>query len=386
MHIKRFRAETAGKALMMAKDEFGLDAVILSTKKVKASENSQAGVKGHLVEVVAAIDFDNEKQPYSGAEKARDLSVSGKFEKILGEDIQNKKMESLEEEMKGLKRMVSFIAREVQRDKLSKLSGQNLSLYQDLVGRGLHSSLAYKLIRKSSSLSTKEDTGCEENIRMNVKGLLSNCIEEAKPVEKGKKEQKVVALVGPTGVGKTTTLAKLAALHAFEKKEKVAILTLDTFRIGAAEQLKVYGKIMGLPTEVVSNREDIKRYVMNNSDKELVLIDTAGRNYRDEYHMKELMALNELKIPIKFNLVLSLTTRDKELTETARRFIGLPVESLIFTKLDESKSYGTMLNVAAAATMPISYFTAGQKVPEDIELATPDKLTDLIFGGSLTLH
>jgi flagellar biosynthesis protein FlhF len=386
MQIKRFRAETAGKALMMAKDEFGLDAVILSTKKVKDSGISQAGVKGPLVEVVAAIDFDNEKQPYSGAEKARDFSPPGKFEKILGEDIQNKKMESLEEEMRGLKRMVSFIAREVQRDKLSKLSGQDLSLYQDLVGRGLHSSLAYKLIRKSLPLSLKGDIGREDNIRMNVKGLLSNCIEEAKLVERGKKKQKVVALIGPTGVGKTTTLAKLAALHAFEKKEKVAILTLDTFRIGAAEQLKVYGKIMGLPTAVVSNREDIKRYVMNNSDKELVLLDTTGRNYRDEYHMKELMAINELKIPIKFNLVLSLTTRDKELIETAKRFIRLPVESLIFTKLDESESYGTMLNVVAAATMPISYFTAGQRVPEDIELATPDKLTDLMFGGSLTVH
>jgi flagellar biosynthesis protein FlhF len=125
---------------------------------------------------------------------------------------------------------------------------------------------------------------------------------------------------------------------------------------------------------------------MNNNDKELILVDTAGRNYRDAYCIKELMALSELKIPITFNLVLSLTTRDKELTEIAKRFIELPVESLIFTKLDESESYGTMLNVAAAATRPISYFTAGQKVPEDIELATPDKLTDLIFGGSLTVH
>ncbi len=386
MHIKRFRAETARKALMMAKDEFGSETVILSTKKVKDNENSQPGVGASLVEVVAAIDFDSEKQPYNGAEKARDFSQPGKFEKILGEDIQNKKMESLEEEMKGLKRMVSFIAREVQKDKLTKLSGQNLFLYQNLVSRGLHSSLAYKLIRKSSPVSPEGSTGCEENIRMNVKGLLSNCTKGIKPVEKGKKEQRVVTLIGPTGVGKTTTLAKLAALHAFEKKEKVAILTLDTFRIGAAEQLKVYGNIMGLPTEVVSNREDIRRYVMNNNDKELILVDTAGRNYRDKYHIQELMALSELKIPIAFNLVLSLTTRDKELAEIAKRFIELPVESLIFTKLDESESYGTMLNVAAAATRPISYFTAGQKVPEDIELATPDKLTDLIFGGSLTVH
>ena len=109
MHIKRFRAETARKALMMAKDEFGSETVILSTKKVKDNENSQPGVGASLVEVVAAIDFDSEKQPYGGAEKARDFNQPEKFEKILGEDIQNNKMESLEEEMKGLKRMVSFI-------------------------------------------------------------------------------------------------------------------------------------------------------------------------------------------------------------------------------------------------------------------------------------
>ena len=386
MHIKRFRAETARKALMMAKDEFGSETVILSTKKVKENGNSQSGTGASLVEVVAAIDFDNQKPPYRGAEKVRYFSQPGKFEKILGEGVQNKKMESLEEEMRGLKRMVSFIAREVQRDNLTKLSDQKLFLYQNLVGRGLHSTLAYKLIRKSVSVSPEGSKGCEETIRMNVKRLLSNCTKSIKPIEKGKKEKKIVTLIGPTGVGKTTTLAKLAALHAFEKKEKVAILTLDTFRIGAAEQLKVYGNIMGLPTEVVSSREDIRRYVMNNNDKELVLVDTAGRNYRDKYHIKELMALSELKIPIMFNLVLSLTTRDKELAEIAKRFVELPVESLIFTKLDESESYGTMLNVAAAATRPISYFTAGQKVPDDIEVATPDRLADLIFGGSLTVH
>jgi flagellar biosynthesis protein FlhF len=386
MYIKRFRAETAKKALMMAKGEFGADAVILSTKKVKGIGGTFTGTGDALVEVVAGIDFDSTTHPGTGAEKARANKPPERFEKILQEDIQNEKMASLEEEMKGLKRMVSFIAREVQREKLSKLSANNLCLYRILVGRGLHSSLAYKLIKKSAPSSSASIADHEEKVRMNVRGLLSNCIEEAQPAGKRMEEQKIVALIGPTGVGKTTTLAKLAALHAYKKKEKVAILTLDTFRIGAAEQLKVYGKIMGLPTHVVSSRDEIIRYVLGSSDKDLILIDTAGRNYRDESHLKELKALAELKVSMKFNAVLSLTTRDKELTKIAKSFATLPVESLIFTKLDESESYGTMLNVSAAAARPISYFTTGQRVPEDIELATPDRLTDLIFGRSLTVH
>ncbi|HXI09791.1 MAG TPA: hypothetical protein VNK06_03215, partial [Thermodesulfobacteriota bacterium] len=189
----------------------------------------------------------------------------------------------------------------------------------------------------------------------------------------------VVAFVGPAGVGKTTTVAKLAAMHAIKRKRKVALLTMDTYRIAAAEQLRVYGKVIGVPVEVAKTSKELASYINVHRDKDLILIDTAGRSARDEAQMKHLDEVARISPSMRFNLVLSSQTRDDSLYEAVRGFGRVPIDSLTFTKLDEGAVRGPIINTAILASRPVAFLTNGQRVPEDIEVATKDRLLNFFM-------
>jgi flagellar biosynthesis protein FlhF len=188
-----------------------------------------------------------------------------------------------------------------------------------------------------------------------------------------------IALVGPTGVGKTTTIAKLAAAGLVRGSGRMALITIDTYRIAAVEQLKVYAEIMNLPLEVVITPEHLDKALARHADKDLILIDTAGRSPRDAGSIEELLSLLGPHSGIESHLVLSAATRDRELQETVRRFGRLPLQSLIFTKLDECEQCGALLNVPYRQQMPISYLTNGQRVPEDLLEANADAVAEFIL-------
>jgi flagellar biosynthesis protein FlhF len=193
---------------------------------------------------------------------------------------------------------------------------------------------------------------------------------------------RIMAVVGPTGVGKTTTIAKLAAMHVLNRRLSVALITTDNFRVGAVEQLKTYAKIMDLPLEVVASSDELASALAKHSDKDLVLIDTAGRSPKDSDRIDELKGFLECHPGIETCLCVSATTRSRELDEIVAVFGGLPVSKLLFTKLDESESYGCIVNAHLRHKLPLSYLTTGQKVPEDIEIATSKKLASLVVKES----
>ncbi len=203
-------------------------------------------------------------------------------------------------------------------------------------------------------------------------------------VEKQQK-QKRISLIGPTGVGKTTTIAKLAANYLSQFGSSIALITIDTYRVAAVEQLKVYGEIMKLPVEVVIRPDELELALDKHKDCELILIDTAGRNPHSGPDMKELINFLRPHLHIENHLVLSATTREDEQFDIINRFHSLPIEGTIFTKIDECVALGTLLNIHIKKDTPISFLTNGQRVPEDIITPSSRTIAELIVNNYRTL-
>jgi len=194
--------------------------------------------------------------------------------------------------------------------------------------------------------------------------------------------QQRVALVGPTGVGKTTTIAKMAAMHLSQKSPSIAMITIDTYRIAAVEQLKIYCEIMNLPLEVVLSPQELEDALITHQDKDLILIDTAGRSPKDNFCIEELSSFLQPRFDIEKHLVLSATNRETELVQTINKFEKLGIDQTIITKIDECHSLGVLLNIQIRNPNPISFLTNGQRVPEDILMADQQLISELIMSNS----
>jgi len=191
--------------------------------------------------------------------------------------------------------------------------------------------------------------------------------------------RKIVAFIGPTGVGKTTTIAKLAAKFAIQDRYNVALITADTYRVSAVEQLKTYSDIMGIPIHIVYTADELKMVLNASLDKQLILIDTAGRSPHNNDQLKELEKFLQIDTTIEKHLVLSATTRYKDALDIVENFSTCSPDKVIFTKIDEARNIGTIVNLLYQINIPLSYVTNGQSVPDDIELVDPQKLAQLIF-------
>lgn len=193
-------------------------------------------------------------------------------------------------------------------------------------------------------------------------------------------KKKFVNVVGPTGVGKTTTLAKIAADSVLKYNKKVAFITTDTYRISAIEQLKTYAKILRVPIEVCYNLEDFQAAAEKFKDYDLVLVDTAGRNFRNKKYVEELQNVIDFKDDIETYLVLALTAKQKDMEDIYEQFSLIGIDKLIFTKADETSIYGPMINMLEQYDIGVAYITNGQNVPDDMIVASPESITDYLLG------
>jgi flagellar biosynthesis protein FlhF len=195
------------------------------------------------------------------------------------------------------------------------------------------------------------------------------------------KRQSRVVLVGPTGVGKTTTAAKLAARHSLVEGKKVALVTLDTYRVGAVEQLATYARILNVPIEVALCPEDVDALVARHRDKDVIIIDTVGRSQRSRTHLTELAQFVRAASPTEVHLVVSASSSSAVQKEAVSSFSALSADRLIMTKLDECPQPGCILDLAVSSLLPYSYITFGQEVPDDIAVAEKDRLARLVWEG-----
>lgn len=252
-------------------------------------------------------------------------------------------------------------------------------LYERLRGAGISPELARELLDSLPDLSAWSAEAQLPLAESALRDLLSHRVHCAGPIVLTPGTLKAVALIGPTGVGKTTTIAKLAAHFALVEHKKVGLLTVDTYRIAAVEQLKTYSQIIDIPIAVAYNQGEVLPAIEQFADYDLLLIDTAGRSQKNIMQVGELKAMLEA-VRCETHLVLSALIKTEDMLDAARRFSAARVDRLLFSKLDETSTYGTLIEVADKTGIPLSYLTTGQKVPEDIETADAANLVDLILS------
>jgi len=250
-------------------------------------------------------------------------------------------------------------------------------LWKQLVSNDVDADLATELINGVlAECQADNEQELEEKLRKRILELMRYACRPDEPPPL----PQIIALVGPTGVGKTTTLAKLAANKALVEKKRVGLITIDTYRIAAVEQLKTYAKILDLQVQVVYTPQELPQVLAQMSDCEIVFIDTAGRSHKNAMQMSELKAFFEVGKPSQAYLVLSLTTKFSDMMEIIAQYEPLSLDTLIFTKLDETTSYGNLFNIAVLLQKRIAFLSDGQNVPDDITVADPFELTDLVMG------
>lgn len=364
MQIRKYRGVDVKEALDAVKEDLGDDALILETKK---------SVAGGFVEISAVVEIDEPAPVMASVARAPEPPVYGGglgAEYVAEEDGTSHVLR----ELRGLKDFLSVIS---VRDETP--GGKSfIRLEEELSKEGMDKSFIHDVLISTITEAAKNGGSTDiDTLRRKVKSAVLGEIELKNPIADN--DQTIMALVGPTGVGKTTTLAKLASIMALKKKKKVALITMDTFRIAAVDQLKRYGDIIGVPVNVAETPEEVQRYLHIHADKDLILIDTAGRGRGDSEQMSKLQALAGLEAKVKFNLVLSVNTRDACLYDTVKRFGNVEIDSLTFTKLDESTGFGPIFNAAIYSGKPLAFFTDGQRVPEDIEAASSKRLESLFL-------
>ncbi len=286
---------------------------------------------------------------------------------------------SLQRQLDSIRKMVEGLSRGALAQR-EEIPADLFQIYTRLIDAEVDEELARELTCRLRDEGDAADHADAVRCRRQLSAMVEADLRCGGPIAVTPGRRKVVALVGPTGVGKTTTIAKLAANFRLRDGIRMGLVTVDTYRIAAVEQLRTYAEIIDLPMKVVTGPKEMSRALAELRGMDLVLIDTAGRSPKDEPRIQELRQLLEEAEVDETHLVLSLTASTRSLEAVVEKFAAAGVTSLILTKLDEALGMGGMLSIARKVPLPISYVTTGQDVPDDIETASARRLSRLILG------
>ena len=280
----------------------------------------------------------------------------------------------------ALQQALAELSRQAKTHVADQIPAELFPLYMQLTRADVDDVIARELILQLKRDAAADQLSDPEVAEALLCGLVEREIRCAPPISAGRGRRKVVALVGPTGVGKTTTIAKLAANFRLKDGLKIGLVTVDTYRVAAVEQLRTYAEIIDLPMKVVTSPQEMRRALDELSGLDLVLIDTAGRSPNDDLKLQELKSFLVDTGVDEVHLVLSLAVGAHVLETAAERFSGMRISSVVLTKLDEAVGSGGLLTAARRIAWPISYVTTGQNVPEDIEPAHAERLARWLLG------
>ncbi|MGL6186206.1 MAG: flagellar biosynthesis protein FlhF [Clostridium chrysemydis] len=380
MLIKRYLVKNMNEALTRIRHELGKSAVIISQRKVR-----KKGILGFfepkMIEVTAAVEnSDSSKEDFketkvedsiNSIKKVMEDTIKEKentsFKSLVKENLEKndiklqKDDDELNKEINEMKNLLNTVIKNTTKEEKEDVI---LEFIEEL---DIDKEFIPKILEKLEGIK-------EEDRIKKLKEIILSEIDLSTEDIKGN-----IVLVGPTGVGKTTTIAKLAGKLSLKENKKVGLITVDTYRIGAVEQLRTYAEIMNIPFKVVINTKDMEEAIEEMKDLDVVLIDSTGRSSKNVMQISELRALIEKTKADNINLVISATTKNKDIKAIVDGYNTLSYDKIIVTKLDETSSYGSIYNISKRANKPIRFLTIGQNVPDDIKDVSKESLEKIIF-------
>jgi flagellar biosynthesis protein FlhF len=336
------------EALDQIKRELGQDAILLGNRKISLPGNASG------IEVTAAVEQESRTEPV--------------HPEVLSD-------------IREIKSLLSLLISSKDTFARIQLEEPLAEIYHGLLMRGLDERQAFVFLRKTL-LEMGEPSAEKSRIVEAFSRQVVNKIKFSRPFSSGASQKsagRIFAFVGPTGVGKTTTLAKLAALIKLKRGKSVGIISIDTYRIGAVDQLRTYANILEVPFIVAQSKAQFNQAKATLGNRDFILVDTIGKNYLQKGHIGDLESIFADTPGVSHLLVLSATAKDLDLKHTIQHFQGVNIQSLVFTKVDETLSHGCMINQLLRFPHAVSYLGTGQRVPEDIETATQKRLLMFLF-------
>ncbi|MFY9187838.1 MAG: flagellar biosynthesis protein FlhF [bacterium] len=359
MKIRRYVAPCLEEAVDRVKRELGRDAIILEVRRVRAP-GFWGWLKRRRIEVTAAV-----AQPALPTTPVRKITVPEQStlpSRSYAEPVVTS----------------TTVAENMMPERLRTPYALARSQTELLVRRGVQPELARQVVEQAMAALSAEELSNSEALARSINRVIVNFFV---PQNQVGLTRRVVAFVGPTGVGKTTTIAKLAAVYRLQQGKEVALMTTDTYRIAAVEQLRRYADILHVPLEVVYTAADLQTALDRHQEAEVILVDTAGRSPQQGLYLAELRNLLAGIPGVQTVLVVSATTKTEDLELIFDRFRIFSPSELVFTKVDETESTGTLLNLVNRMRVPVGFVTNGQNVPDDLKIANPQLLADLVLGG-----
>lgn len=363
MRLKTYIVNTIAEALPMIKKDLGEDALILNTKKIKTG-GFLGFFKKEKLEITAGVDPTLPKKGLQTETKS--LSKWS--------DPQ----ESSAELIKELKNIKQFMVKQLKEEDLP----QPLRLLKKhLIAQEIAPDVLEDLLARLISRSEFNADQTSEIQRFAHEELVA--LIDAHQYGERLQEPEIICFIGPTGVGKTTTIAKIAADYMLTKNKKVGLITADTYRIAAVEQLKTYGSILNIPVKVIESSIDLTKAIEDFHNCDIILMDTAGRNYQQMQYIEELKQLLPNAGKVQIHLVLSLTAKYEDMKKIINNFRSVSMDELLLTKMDETSSLGAIVNLICHYDIPIRYIANGQNVPDDIMRFTSELVADFILGDKM---